>query len=95
MFGRRKRQTQPEDEPIFTDELKLNVTDEQRMICGENEACIFDLVITEDMNVAVATLGHEEDAMETLEVISMCTRPYRIISYSLPLVKVRTWHGVE
>lgn len=70
MFGRRKRQIQ-EDEPNFSDELELNATDEQRMICEENEPCIFDFVITEDVNIALATLNHEEDAKETLEVISM------------------------
>ena len=54
--------------PIFLDEL--NFTTEQKMICGENIQCLFDLNVTDEMDVAVTTLNHSVETEETREVIS-------------------------
>ena len=69
--ARRKRQITPEDDfvPLFFDEL--NITDEHRMICEDNRQCIFDLIATENMTVAVNTLDHEKETNATEEVLSM------------------------
>lgn len=68
---RRKRQTTPGDDfvPLFFDEL--NITDAHRMICEDNRQCIFDLVATGDVTIAVNTLDSQKESNATLEVLSM------------------------
>ena len=54
--------------PIFLDELDFS--DEQKMICGDNIQCLFDLNVTDEMNIAVTTLNHSIETEETRNVIS-------------------------
>ena len=51
--------------PVFLDELIF--TDEQRIACENNEQCLFDLVVTGDMQFAGNTLNHEKDVNRTGE----------------------------
>ena len=54
--------------PIFLDELDF--TDEQKMVCGDNIQCLFDLNVTDEMDIAVQTLNHSIETEETRDVIS-------------------------
>ena len=66
--GRRKRQS-PDDIPLFFEDL--NITDAQRMTCEGNRECIYDLVVTGDPEIAMATLNDQRETNETREVIRM------------------------
>ena len=58
--------------PIFLDELDF--TDEQRMVCGDNIQCLFDLNVTNEMDLAVTTLNHSVETEETRQIIGeLCT----------------------
>lgn len=48
----------------------MNVTEAQRMVCEDNQQCLFDLAVTGDMNFALNTLDHQKDANTTIEVLS-------------------------
>ena len=69
--GRLKRQTAPDVEfvPIFFDDL--NITEAQRMICEDNQQCLYDLAVTRDVKFAVNTLDHQKETNATKEVLSM------------------------
>lgn len=56
---RKKRQAIPPLNPVFFDEL--NVTDDIAMTCEGNRQCIFDLIVTGDMAVAMDTLNHDRE----------------------------------
>ena len=71
--GRRRRQSgQPDVDfiPLFFDEL-TNVTDAQKMVCEDNQQCLFDLAVTGDMAFALNTLNHQKDANATKEVLGL------------------------
>ena len=71
--GRRRRQvSQPDVDfvPLFFDEL-TNVTDAQRMVCEDNQQCLFDLAVTGDMAFAMNTLNHQKDANATKDVLGL------------------------
>ena len=69
--GRRKRQTAPDVDfvPIFFDDL--NITEAQRLICEDNQQCLYDLAVTRDVKFAVNTLDHQKETNATKEVLSM------------------------
>ena len=69
--ARQKRQTTPEDDfvPIFFEDL--NITDAHRMICGDNQQCLFDLALSGNMALALNTLNHQKETNETKEILSM------------------------
>ena len=69
--GRRKRQTAPDADfiPTFFDEL--NITEAERIVCEDNDQCLFDLAATGDMTFALTTLDHQKEANATKEVLSM------------------------
>lgn len=71
--GRKKRQepgTDPDDfVPIFF--FELNPTEEQVAMCGGNENCVFDLVVTNDTEFAERTLNEEKEANETIDLFGM------------------------
>ena len=56
--------------PLFFDEL-TNVTDAQRMVCEDNQQCLFDLAVTGDMAFAMNTLNHQKDANATKDVLGL------------------------
>lgn len=66
--SRRKRQAEQGIMPIFFDEL--NITEEAEMVCEGNPQCIFDLLLTGDMDVAMNTLEHEKQTNLSMETIS-------------------------
>ena len=66
--GKRKRQVDQPLPPIFFEDL--NITDEVRMACEGNPACMFDLTITGNMEVAMETLNHDEEGNMTIATIS-------------------------
>jgi hypothetical protein len=41
-------------QPVFSEDL--NVTQEVREMCQENAACIYDSLVTGDMDVGISTL---------------------------------------
>ena len=51
--------------PVFFDEL--NFTTDQRMICEDNPQCLFDLVVTGELEIAMNTLQLETEANATKE----------------------------
>ena len=67
--SRRKRQAEQQFIPLFFDEL--NITDEAETACEGNPQCILDLLITEDMDLAMETLNLDKETNETKETISM------------------------
>ncbi len=67
--GRKKRQTDPEPEPVNFNNLTF--TDEQRELCKDSPQCLVDIHASGDMNIALLTLGTEEQANETIETLSM------------------------
>ena len=66
--NRRKRQAQQTFIPIYFDEL--NITDDIAMTCEGNPQCIFDLLLTGDMDVAMNALEHEKETNLTKDTIS-------------------------
>ena len=60
--------------PIFFDEL-TNVTETQKMVCEDNQQCLFDLAVTGDMTFALNTLNHQKDANATKEVLGLSISP--------------------
>ena len=56
--------------PIFFDEL-TNVTEAHKMVCEDNQQCLFDLAVTGDMVFALNTLNHQKDANATKEVLGL------------------------
>ena len=65
--GVRKRQV-PDFIPIFYDDLIF--TDEQRAVCDNDEPCLFDLAVTNDMAFASNTLDQEKVANSTRAILS-------------------------
>lgn len=65
---RRRRQVGEEFTPAFFDEL--NVTADVAMACEGNPACIFDLIQTGDMEVAMNALNHDKETNATIDTIS-------------------------
>ena len=59
--------TEDDWEPIFLDQL--NFTDDQMMLCGDNIQCLFDLNVTDEMDLAMTTLNHSVETEETREEI--------------------------
>ena len=78
---RQKRQTPPSDEfvPVFFSQL--NITEEHRTICGDNQQCLFDIAASGDITLANTTLEHEEEYNKTVEIISMYIQ-FKINFYS-------------
>jgi hypothetical protein len=56
----------------------FNVTDEQKDFCDNDDACLFDLVVT----------GDEDLAMQTLETSVISARQQMIISKNLTVITV-------
>ena len=67
--------------PLFFDEL-TNVTDAQKMVCEDNQQCLFDLAVTGDMAFAMNTLNHQKDANATKDVLGLSIS---LMSYSKAL----------
>lgn len=65
--NRRKRQS-GQSNIIFFHEL--NFTAEQRVICEDNPPCLFDLVVTGELEIAMNTLQLEIEANATKESFS-------------------------
>lgn len=66
--NRRKRQAENRIMPIFFDEL--NITEEASTACEGNQQCIFDLITTGDMDLAMNTLNLDKEVNKTKETIS-------------------------
>ena len=71
-LGRRKRQSFSDFQnvtvdPIFVDEL--NFTDEQRELCNNDTQCLVDLVVTNDVNIALMTLTVNENVTMAEELL--------------------------
>lgn len=66
--NRHKRQAQPTFIPVYFDEL--NITNDIEMTCEGNPQCIFDLLLTGDMDVAMNALKHEKETNLTKDTIS-------------------------
>ena len=49
----------------------LTFTDEQRAMCNNDETCLFDLAVTGDEEIAVATLEASEENQMVQGIISM------------------------
>ena len=54
--------------PVTLDELTF--TEEQRVMCNNDDTCLFDLAVTEDMDVAAATLESSEEDARLQAIIS-------------------------
>lgn len=68
--ARRKRQADGVDfVPIFFDELDF--TNDQITTCDGNAQCLFDLVVTNDVEFARKTKEAQETANATIAVLSM------------------------
>ncbi len=65
---RRKRQTQDDYIPVYFEQL--NFTEMQRTLCEDNKECLYDLVQTGEMGVALATLNQQKETNETRAVLS-------------------------
>lgn len=65
--NRGRRQAQPDFVPTFFDQL--NITDDVSMTCERNPSCIFDLIATGDMGLALNTLNHEKQTNATRDVL--------------------------
>ena len=48
----------------------LNFTEEQMVMCNNNEACLYDLVVTGDEEFAAETLRSSEEFKSVREIIS-------------------------
>ncbi len=59
--------TEEEWVPVFVDDLDF--TPEQKMVCGENLQCLFDLNVTGEMDIAMETLNHGQETEETRDTI--------------------------
>ncbi len=67
---RRKRQTQDDYIPVYFEQLTF--TDMQRTLCEDNKECLYDLVQTGEMGVALETLNQQKETNETRTVLSKC-----------------------
>ena len=65
---RRKRQTEDDYIPVYFEQL--NFTEMQRTLCEDNKECLYDLVQTGEMDVALATLNQQKETNETRAVLS-------------------------
>lgn len=66
-MGRRKRQTLRGRAPTFED---LTFTDEQRDFCNNERTCLYDLLLTGDMEIATTTRKGAEESARILSLIS-------------------------
>ena len=82
MTRRRKRQSD-DPPPLFFEDLII--TDAERIACNNNTQCIFDLIATGDMTVAMATLEFETETLALREELGMLTMYTDSICYELAL----------
>ena len=73
--GRKKRQSFKDFQnvtvdPIFVDDLSF--TDEQQQVCHNDTQCLVDLVVTDDVDLAMMTLTVNENI--TMEEEILCER---------------------
>ncbi len=54
--------------PVYFEQL--NFTEMQRMICEDNKECLYDLVQTGEMGVALETLNQQKETNITRAVLS-------------------------
>ena len=66
--SRRKRQTQDAYMAVYFEQL--NFTEMQRIICEDNKECLYDLVQTGEIGVALETLNQQKETNETRAVLS-------------------------
>ena len=64
---RRKRQSTETYDPVFIEQL--NFTDEQIALCGDDEGCLFDFVVTGEAEVARATMEDNEDTATSITAL--------------------------
>lgn len=64
---RRKRQLETFT-PVFSSEL--NFTDEERALCGDDHACLFDLAVTGSKEFAMTTLDRGETFSKEVSELS-------------------------
>lgn len=74
---RRKRQTDQGFTPIFFDEL--NITKEVEMMCEGSLPCIFDFLVTGNMDVAMDALEHVRETNVTMDTISKEIMPFLLL----------------
>lgn len=55
--------------PVFADEILDSFTEEQRALCGNDIACLYDLVQTGDEEVAQQTLDTSNDLEQLASTI--------------------------
>ena len=67
-LDRQRRQINEEFVPVFFDEL--NITEGVNQACEGSRQCILDLLITDDMDVAMDTLTTEIETNMTIDTIS-------------------------
>ena len=70
--GRKKRQSFGDFQnvtvdPIFADDL--NFTDDQRELCNNDTQCLVDLVVTDDVDLALMTLTVNENITREEEIL--------------------------
>lgn len=65
--NRRKRQDLDQYEPVFFSDL--NVTEDQMMTCEGNEECLYDLVVTNDTELALTTLQEGMTTNMTVDIL--------------------------
>ena len=62
---RKKRQAADDFRPVFFDQLLAS--NDQIGFCEGNEQCVFDLVVTNDTEVAERTVNEQKEANDTID----------------------------
>ncbi len=68
--NRKKRQDAPDPSIIPISFEELNFTDAQQVFCDNDPSCLYDLVITEDEEIAQTTLDEEKEINATIATLS-------------------------
>ena len=67
--GRRRRQVETFTPILFS---SLNFTDEQRDVCGEDHACLYDLAVSGSEEFAMATKRSDDEFNKQVSELSRC-----------------------
>ena len=64
----------PDHVPVFLDEIK-NFTEEQRAVCGDDVACLYDYVQTGDPDIAADTKETDQENRDLSENLGNPIKP--------------------
>lgn len=72
--NRHKRQVNEEIMPVFLEDL--NVTDAVTLVCEGRPHCIFDLLVSGNLEAGMIALNHEKEVNSTQDTISEVSWKY-------------------